>query len=70
MGWCFRSEGEESSLVETRESRQRLCRSPSYWETVHRYAIHMECENTAEFLPGQDVLEELHLIFLTADASG
>ena len=38
------------------------------WEAVHRYAIQMECENTAEFLPGQDVLEELHLIFLTADA--
>jgi hypothetical protein len=25
----------------------------------------MECEKTAEFLPGQDVLEELHSIFLT-----
>jgi len=35
------------------------------WEEVHRCAIQMECENTAEFLPGQDVLEELHSIFLT-----
>lgn len=39
------------------------------WEEVHRCAIQMECENTAEFLPGQDVLEELHSIFLTADAN-
>jgi hypothetical protein len=38
------------------------------WEEVHRCAIQMECENTAEFLPGQDVLEGLHSIFLTADA--
>ena len=38
------------------------------WDQVHRCAIQMECENTAEFLPGQDVLEELHSIFLTADA--
>jgi hypothetical protein len=38
------------------------------WEEVHRYAIQMESENTAEFPPGQDVLEELHSIFLTADA--
>jgi hypothetical protein len=38
------------------------------WEDVHRCAIQMECENTAKFLPGQDVLEELHSIFLTADA--
>lgn len=38
------------------------------WEEVHRCAIQMESENAAEFLPGQDVLEELHSIFLTADA--
>jgi hypothetical protein len=25
-------------------------------------------ENAAEFLPGQEILEELHSIFLTADA--
>jgi hypothetical protein len=35
------------------------------WDEVHRCAIQMECEKTAEFLPGQDVLEELHSIFLT-----
>jgi hypothetical protein len=38
------------------------------WETVHQYALRMECENNAEFLFGQDPLRELHLIFLVADA--
>jgi hypothetical protein len=38
------------------------------WETVHQYAIQMECENTAEFQFDQDPLRELHLIFLAADA--
>ena len=37
------------------------------WETVHRYAAKMECENEAEF-PGRHPLSELHLIFLAADA--
>jgi hypothetical protein len=37
------------------------------WDEVNRCAIQMECENTAEFLPGQEVLEELHSIFLTAE---
>jgi hypothetical protein len=39
------------------------------WETVHQYAIQMECENTAQFLPRRDVLAELHSVFLTADAN-
>jgi hypothetical protein len=38
------------------------------WHKVNQYAIQMELENAAEFLPGQQILEELHSIFLTADA--
>lgn len=37
------------------------------WETVHRYAVKMECENEAAF-PGRGPLSELHLIFLAGDA--
>ena len=38
------------------------------WHKVNQCAIQMELENAAEFLPGQEILEELHSIFLTADA--
>ena len=36
------------------------------WETVHKYAVQMEWENKAEF-PARHPLDELHMIFLTAD---
>lgn len=37
------------------------------WEAVHQYAVQLEYENKAQFPPGRELLNELHLIFLTAD---
>lgn len=38
------------------------------WEAVHQQAIQMEWENKAEFPAEFPQLEELHLIFVTADS--
>jgi hypothetical protein len=37
------------------------------WEAVHQMAVQMEYENQAEF-PDSAPLQELHTVFLTADA--